>query len=160
MRQQAVGKAIATATLVAGTLDILWAMFLTALFGREIPSMLRYVASGPFPAAKEMGGAGALLGLAVHFGLMAAIATVFVCTARARPQLLARPVLAGIAYGLITYVVMNLVVVPLRFGTPLPPSAISIATQLFAHLVLVGIPIALITARILDAHAPREPATI
>ena len=54
---------------------------------------------------------------------------------------------AGIAYGLITYVVMNWIVVPLRFDTPLPPKPLSIATQLFAHIVLVGIPIALITAR-------------
>ena len=52
-------------------------------------------------------------------------------------------------YGLATYVVMNLLVVPMRFGTPLPPSPLSIATQLFAHIVLVGIPIALITARYL-----------
>jgi len=42
--------------------------------------------------------------------------------------------------------VMNLIAVPARFGTPLPPSTPSILTQLFAHIVLVGIPIALITA--------------
>ena len=54
-------------------------------------------------------------------------------------------------YGLITYIVMNLIVVPLRFGT-WPPKPISIATQLFAHILLVGIPIALITARSLHAR--------
>ncbi len=42
-------KTIAIATLVAGTLDILFAMILTLAFGREIGAMLRYVASGPFP---------------------------------------------------------------------------------------------------------------
>jgi len=45
--------------------------------------------------------------------------------------------------------VMNWLVVPMRFGTPLPPSPLSMATQLFAHIVLVGIPIALIAARYL-----------
>ena len=50
-------------------------------------------------------------------------------------------------YGLITYVVMNLIVVPLRFPAAWPPKPIGIATQLFAHIVLVGIPIALIAAR-------------
>jgi hypothetical protein len=39
--------------------------------------------------------------------------------------------------------------VPLRFGTPLPPKALSMATQLFAHIVLVGIPIAYVAARTL-----------
>ena len=48
---------------------------------------------------------------------------------------------------------MNWIVVPLRFDAPLPPKPISIATQLFAHIVLVGIPIALIAARNLRARA-------
>jgi len=38
-------------------------------------------------------------------------------------------------------------VLPLRFDTPLPPKPLSIATQLFAHVVLVGIPIAFVAAR-------------
>ena len=41
-------KPIAIATAISGTLDILFAMILTVAFGREIPNMLRYVASGPF----------------------------------------------------------------------------------------------------------------
>ena len=40
--------------------------------------MLRYVASGPFPAATDMGTAGAILGLLVHFTLMAIMAAGFV----------------------------------------------------------------------------------
>jgi hypothetical protein len=148
MKQTAVGKAIATATIVAGTLDILWAMLLTLLFGREIPAMLRYVASGPLPAATRMDVAGAMLGLLVHFVLMAIMAAAYIAFARGgRLRLFTMPIRAGIASGLITYFIMNWIVVPLRFGMPLPPSALSIATQLFAHIVLVGIPIALITAR-------------
>jgi hypothetical protein len=143
------GKTIAIATLVAGTLDILFAMILTLLFGREIGNMLRYVASGPFPAAIDMGTAGAILGLVVHFALMAIMAAAYVLFARSprRDHLVAMPYRAGLAYGLITYAIMNWIVVPLRFDTPLPPKPLSIATQLFAHIVLVGIPMALITAR-------------
>ena len=142
-------KPIAIATAVSGTLDILFAMILTVLFGREVGNMLRYVGSGPFPAATDMGAAGAILGLLVHFGLMAIMATVFMLIARERPRLLDSPIMAGTAYGLITYVAMNLIVVPLRFGNPLPPKPLSIATQLFAHVVLVGIPMALIAAHYL-----------
>jgi uncharacterized membrane protein YagU involved in acid resistance len=80
---------------------------------------------------------------------MAIMATVFVLAAQRFPDLLRSPLKWGILYGLITYVAMNWVVVPLRFHTPLPPKAMSIATQLFAHIVLVGIPFALITARTL-----------
>ena len=148
-----VGRTIALATLVAGTLDILFAMILTLIFGRQIPNMLRYVGSGPFPAATDMGAAGVILGLATHFALMAIMAAAFVLASRQWPALVQKPVQWGIIYGLATYVVMNWIVVPLRFATPLPPKPLSIATQLFAHVVLVGIPIALITARYLKPRA-------
>ena len=140
-------KPIAVATAVSGTLDILFAMILTVLYGREIGNMLRYVGSGPFPQATEMGASGAILGLLVHFTLMAIMAAAYVLAARRVPALIQKPIQFGVLYGLATYVVMNWLVVPMRFGTPLPPSPLSIATQLFAHIILVGIPIALITAR-------------
>jgi hypothetical protein len=125
----------------------LFAILLTLWRGREPADMLRFVASGPFPNAVDMGSAGAILGLVVHFTLMAVMVDVFVIAARQRPALLDQPLLWGPVYGLITYVVMNLVVVPLRFHAAWPPKPLSIATQLFAHVILVGLPTALITRR-------------
>jgi len=142
-------KPVATATLISGSLDILFAMILTVAFGRQIPNMLRYVASGPYPAATEMGAGGAILGLVVHFTLMAIMATTFMLVVRSRPQLLDKPWLAAIGFGLATYFVMNWMVVPLRFGSPLPPKTLSIATQLFAHIFLVGLPFAFTARRFL-----------
>ncbi len=153
MKGQSMLKPIAVATAIAGTLDIAFAMILTVAFGRQLGGMLRYVASGPFPAVMDMGTAGAILGLLVHFALMAAMAAVFVLAAERKPELVAKPIQWGIIYGLITYAVMNWVVVPLRFDTSLPPKPLSIATQLFAHIVLVGIPIALVAARYLRPKA-------
>jgi hypothetical protein len=143
-------KPIAIATAISGTLDILFAMILTVAFGREIPNMLRYVASGPFPTATEMGTSGAILGLDVHFTLMAIMATGLMLLARWKPERLETPFRTGLAYGVITYFIMNWLVVPLRFGTPLPPKPLSIATQAFAHIVLVGIPMAYVAARYLQ----------
>lgn len=146
-------KPIAIATAICGTLDILFAMILTIAFGREIPDMLRSVASGPFPAATGMGTAGAILGLVVHFALMAVMATALVLLVRWKPERLETPLRTGIAYGVVTYFIMNWAVVPLRFGTPLPPKALSIVTQGFAHIVLVGIPMAYMAARYLRPSA-------
>ena len=146
-------RAIGWATLIAGTLDILYAAMMSAINGRGPAAMLRTVASGPFPPATDWGMAGSILGLIVHFTLMAIMATYFVIAARNWPVMLAKPILSGIIYGLLTYVVMNWVVVPVRFGVPLPPPPTAIASQLFAHIVLTGLPIALITARIV-----RRPA--
>jgi hypothetical protein len=153
-------KPIALATLVAGTLDIVFATILTLYFGREPGNMLRFVASGPFPQATEWETAGAVLGLIVHFTLMAIMATVFVLAARRFPDLVNSPLKWGLVYALLTYVVMNWIVVPLRFDTPLPPQPISIATQLFAHVFLVGLPIAWITAKTLVQSASGATATV
>jgi hypothetical protein len=140
-------RPILLATFVAGTLDILAAVGLSLLFGRGPMTMLRGVASGPFPPATEWAEGGSLLGLAVHFTLMAVMVTVYMIAADRRPTLRAKPVQWGVIYGLVTYVVMNLIVVPLRFGGPFPPTPRAIATQLFCHIVLVGLPIAWIAAR-------------
>src|SRR5262245_43005947 len=96
-------RPIVTATLVAGTLDILAAIGLTLYFGmRSVGDMLRFVASGPFPSATGWGNGGAALGLAVHFTLMAIMVAAYVLVAARQPALRARPVLWGVAFGLVT----------------------------------------------------------
>ena len=145
MPSTAIWKPIVVATLVCGTLDILLAVILTLMRGKEPAGMLRFVASGPFPQATEWGASGSVLGLAVHYGLMAIMVAVFVIAARSIPALTAQPLLWGLVYGLITYVAMNLIVVPLRFPAAWPPKALAVGTQLFAHVVLVGWPLAFIT---------------
>lgn len=150
-------RSILLGTLVAGTLDILAATILSLSFGRGPEAMLRFVASGPFPSATEWGVAGSALGLAVHFALMAALVAFYVVAAARTPTLTARPLLWGTLYGLATYVVMNLIVVPLRFEDAFPPSPRGIVTQIFCHVVLVGIPTALIASRYLRRRSSILP---
>jgi len=144
-------KPIIAATLLCGTLDIVFAAVLTLMRGRHIGDMLRFVASGPFPNAPGMGRGGAVLGLVVHYSLMAIMVAVFAFAARRLPKLLDKPLLSGIGYGLLTYVVLDLIVITLRFPAAWPPATLSIATQLFAHIVLVGLPTAYIARRYLRA---------
>ena len=146
-------KPIAIATAISGTLDIFFAMILTLSFGGKIGNMLRSVGSGPFPGATDMGTGGAILGLLVHFALMAIMASALMLFVRHRPRLLDMPYRTGVAYGIVTYFIMNWLVVPLRFDAPLPLKPLSLATQLFAHLCLVGIPMAQIAARYLNPRA-------
>jgi hypothetical protein len=138
-------RPLALATAVCGTLDILFAVLLTLWRGREPAAMLRFVASGPFPQATDWGASGSVLGLIVHFALMAVMVAAFVLAARNYPVLLDKPLLWGLIFGLSTYAAMNLLVVPLRFPVAWPPKSLAIATQLFAHIVLVGWPTAFIT---------------
>lgn len=143
----AILRPILAATAIAGTLDILAAVTMTLLHGRDPLGMLRYVASGPFPGATGWGTAGALLGLAVHFALMAIMAAAFILAAARLRALWRQPLFWGFLYGVATYVVMNLLVVPWRFDRPLPSTLAAIGPQLGFHIVLVGIPIALVAAK-------------
>lgn len=143
-------RPIILGTAVAGTLDILAAIGLTLFYGkRGVDEMLGGVASGPFPGAPANGIGAIALGLLVHFALMAIMVAIYVAAAARLPALRRQPLLWGILYGVATYMVMNLLVVPVRFaGAPaLPATWLAFGTQFFCHLVLVGVPIALIAAR-------------
>jgi hypothetical protein len=154
-------RAIIIATFVAGTLDITMAGVDTALKGGKATGMLRSVASGPFPGAGDWGAPGAAAGLGVHFAIMAVMATVFVLAYTRSARIRAHPVAAGAVYGIALWLLMYGLVLPLRFGAPFPnPNAIEILKQLFAHIVLVGIPIGWITAHTLsNNHGTNGTAT-
>jgi len=138
-------RRIALATLVAGALDIGFAAINTAAAGKPIAGMLRSVASGPFADAPHWGTAGAAAGLAVHFAIMAVMAAVFVIAVDRIGWVRKNWLLAGLLYGLVLWLVMYGVVLPQRFGAAFPTSKpIELAKQLFAHIGLVGLPIALI----------------
>lgn len=128
----------ALATATAGSLDLLFAATITTTRGNNIGDMLRFVASGPFPQAKQWGAEGAALGVAVHFTLMALMAAAYMFAAAKIEAVERAPIAFGLIYGFLTYVFLNLIIVPLRFGT-WPPTVLTIVTQLFAHLVLVGL---------------------
>ena len=146
-------RPLVLATAICGTLDIAFAVLLTLWRDREPADMLRFVASGPFPQATAWGASGSLLGLVVHFTLMSIMIAAFMIAARHFPVVLDQPLLSWLIFALVTYVAMNLVVVPLRFSGAWPPTPLSIGTQLFAHFFLVGLPTVLISR-----HFFRTPA--
>ncbi|PXA88740.1 hypothetical protein DMC25_10520 [Caulobacter sp. D4A] len=138
---------IAVATLVAGTLDITDAFTFWAVTKGVSPErILQSIASGLLGKAAFQGGtATAALGLVLHYFIMSVMAGLYVAAARRLPVLVRRPLLMGLAYGAATYVVMNYGVLPL--SAVAPPSAFAwprFINNLGAHLVLVGVPIALV----------------
>lgn len=139
---ESVSRRIVSATLVAGTLDILSACVYTLIAGHQPVNMLKGLASAVLGDDAVTGGVHvALAGLALHFAIMAVMAAFFVIVADRMPVLKARWVIAGIAYGIVLWAAMNLVVLPLRFGWH-PFKPLGLAEQLFSHIVLVGLPIA------------------
>jgi uncharacterized membrane protein YagU involved in acid resistance len=135
---------------IAGALDITYAMTAYALKGIKPIVILQSVASGVQGAQAYQGGVpSAALGLGLHFFMTVLMAFVYVLASTVFPIMNARPVVTGVAYGLLMYLVMNYVVVPLSLAVPgRPPEGIFLVGAIFAHTCLVGIPIALAAAKL------------
>ena len=130
------------AWLLCGTLDIAYAAAVSVAQGGTVSSMLHAVASGPFgDGARTWGFGGDVAGLATHFAIMGVMIWAFVAT-RGRWPVAWPWWLVGTIYGLILYLVMNAFVLPLRFGSPFPPTdMIKGAIALFPHIFFVGLPL-------------------
>ncbi|MBV8685564.1 MAG: hypothetical protein JOZ90_06300 [Alphaproteobacteria bacterium] len=141
-------RPIVLAALIAGTLDILSAFMFAGMAAMGPSRVLAYVASGPFGDAALDGGPGwAAAGLAVHYAIMTCMAAAYLLAAARLPLLVRHPVPAGLAYGVLLWLVMYWMVKPLRWpDAPLPHTAWGIGNALFSHCLLVGLPIALVAA--------------
>ena len=139
---------IVAATFAAGTLDILSAFVFAGIANVGPAAVLGYVASGPFGDRALQGAGWVPVGLAVHFAIMACMATVYVLAAQRLAALRDHAVPSGLLYGVMLWLIMYWMVKPLRWPeAPLPHTAYGIGNALFSHCVLVGLPIALITSR-------------
>jgi uncharacterized membrane protein YagU involved in acid resistance len=125
----------------AAALDIVNAMVFWNLYAGAKPSaILQSIAAGIQGKAAFAGGAtSAALGLALHFLIMGGMAAVYWLACRRWPWMITRPVTAGVGYGLVTWVAMNYVVVPLSRATPPPFIPAWFVDGLLAHVLLVGL---------------------
>jgi uncharacterized membrane protein SirB2 len=134
--------------LTAALLDITYAFVAFGLRGAGPVRILQSIASGVLGKAAYQGGAGAAaLGALLHVGIATVMAAVYVAASRALPALNRRPWLWGPLYGIGCYVVMNYVVLPLRFGPKPTPHIAVLLGGVAIHIFGVGLPIALFAAR-------------
>ena len=135
--------------LIAGTLDIC-AAFLSAWLraGVRPVQVLHSVASGLLgPPAFQGGGKTAVLGLALHFFIATVWTVVFYLASRKLLFLIERPIVFGLLYGVVVYLFMNFVVLPLSLVTRRPQPLTGRAIQLLIIMFCIGLPIALIVRR-------------
>jgi|SRR5262245_26883857 len=137
--------------LVAGTLDIVYACVFWALEANvPVQRILQSVAAGLLGKESFEGGAPtAALGLALHFFIATSMSVVYYLIGRRWALLWQRPVLSGGVYGLLLYLIMNYVVVPLSAAGPSSKNALWIGLSVMVHICLIGIPIALFARRAL-----------
>jgi len=140
-------RAIASAGLIAGILDITSAFVIAGLKGMGSIRMLQGIASGLLGARSFEGGmATAGLGLAIHFLIAFTAASVFYAASRKLTFLTQRPVISGLFYGVAVYLLMYWIVVPLAIVN-VRHSISRDVTAVIVHMVLIGLPIALVVRR-------------
>jgi uncharacterized membrane protein YagU involved in acid resistance len=142
-------RAVLLGGFVAGALDIAFAISFAAYNGTPPLRLLQIVASGAFGKAALAGGpAMAGVGLALHFLMSIVWAGAFVAAVRLRPSVARRPFASGVAFGIIVFLVMRLVVLPLSaFPFPVTFKPVATALDLMSHMFLFGVPIALAARR-------------
>jgi hypothetical protein len=152
-------RAILTGGLVAGVLDAIDAVIAFKLvLGLDPIPIYQFVASGALgPQAFEAGLATALVGLGFHFVIAFAAAAVFTLASVRWRALLDRPVVTGAAFGVVVYLVMTHVVIPLSKIPPSPSSLPLVVNGVVGHALLVGLPIALAARRYLASPTGSAP---
>ena len=134
--------------LLVGTLDLTAAIIQFKLTGGDNPlQILRFIASGVFGSAAFGGGLSMVVwGLLLHYfiatGWTAAYFVIYPLLSRS-----SYPLLPGMVYGVVIWLCMNLVVVPLSHTPPLPPDLLQNVTGILILILFVGLPISIIFHR-------------
>src|SRR5215212_7919083 len=122
--------------LAVGVLDGLFALvFYGLILGVKPIRIFQSVASGLLGRASYDGGVPTfLMGLLLHFVVATCIAAVYYAASLLLPVLIRRAVVCGLIYGMLAYLVMTYVVVPLSAARPGSFSP----TAIIGHALLVG----------------------
>jgi uncharacterized membrane protein YagU involved in acid resistance len=148
---------VAASGLAGGALDLLFAFLYYGHQGAGPAIILRSIASGLLGPVSVSAGIWVLpLGAALHFFIAVSAAFVFYLASRSLTVLVRHPVPCGAIFGVAVYVFMHSLVLPLsRVHHRVMPLA-DVIGELFSHIFLFGIVIAMGVARVVAA-AGRRP---
>ena len=136
--------------LIAGTLDITDNLIFNQFRGISPIRVFQYIASGLIGMKSfQLGLASVALGVLIHYTIALFWTGVFYTASRKFSILVRRPVICGLLYGVVVYLVMNLVILPLS-RVPPRPAAVTLPSRINAVLALllfIGLTISLLTRR-------------
>jgi len=136
--------------LIAGTLDLTYAILFSAMHGYTATRVMQSVASGALGQAAYDGGTGtALLGTVLHYTLAICAAAVYFIASRRITLLREQPVLSGAIFGVCMYLFMTFVLLPLSaYPRAFKFDPTVVVANLLAHMILFGQPIAWAASRV------------
>ena len=129
------------------TIDIfLLAVFVFA-FGNPpsaIPKFYQSIAATATGSPADTSQASPLLGLLLHFCVALVWALAFAWLAQQQPKMVALPLVSGLVFGAIVWMIMQIVL--FVNGALPPPTPTSVTTAVIAHCVFFGVPVAYVVA--------------
>ena len=135
---------IALGAIVVGTLDILFAILFWYPKGVAPSRIFQSVAAGLYGRASFSGGTRTVvIGAALHYFIALSIVVVYWLASRRYEVLVRRPILGGSVYGVLVYVVMNYVVIPLSATQRSGFLLWWVVSSVLVHAFLIGVPAAL-----------------
>jgi hypothetical protein len=139
------GFAILVGGGIAATLDIVYAVLRNWGAGREPLWTLQSVASGWLGnGAFESGVNGGILGVVSHYGILFIAAALYFALSQRFAILRTKPLGCGLIFGVLVYLFMNFVVLPLSaFPFQLKYPWLRLLEGFASHAVFVGLPISL-----------------
>jgi len=143
-------KAILISGLIAGTLDILAAIIQTLISGRNPVTMLKFIASGVFGKSALSGGLQyAYYGLFFHYCISFVWTIILFLFYPLISSLTGNKILIGIGYGLLVWVAMSMIVLPLSQapGISLSFSFLGAIKSIGILIVAVGLPISFMASK-------------
>ncbi len=142
-------RALLYATLVVGILDLADAFVFFGLRGARPIRILQSIASGLLGRGAFSGGLGtAFLGAVLHFFIAFLVVATFFVASRYISILRRTPVWSGMMYGVVVYLVMNFVVLPLSAAGRGSYAWPIVANGLIIHMLGVGLPSSLFASRV------------
>ncbi len=142
-------KTIAVTGFIAGSLDILAAIIVYAVIQEKTTAenILRYIASAVFGNKAFTGGTGMIFaGLLFHYLVAYIFTAIYVLLYPRISFLRKQKLLSGIAYGILVWFIMNVIVVPTAFSKPYSFTSFeSLFTAMIILILMIGIPIAFLT---------------
>jgi hypothetical protein len=120
-------------------------VFVLGTHSMSLTSFYQYVASGAIGQAAYAGTSGAIIGVVLHLAIGMLWGAGYAYAAARTPQILARPLVSGIVFGLVVMVAMQIVEVAANIYTHLP-STFELVNALVAHIAFFGLPIAYIVS--------------
>jgi hypothetical protein len=128
------------AGMVAGTTNLVAA---GAIYGGTMTRGFQMIASGLLGEEAYSGGIGAaVLGAGLHFAISIVAAALYLRAALRHHVLIRHWLTGGAVFGVLAYLVMNVIVVPLSNAANPDFSLGMIVKELLAHTILFGVPIA------------------